>query len=329
METQELINALTIVKPGLSNKEIIEQSTDFVFQNGMVVTYNDEISVRHPIDLEIEGAVKADEFYKFLNKTKAKKVLFKQEGNKILMKAGRSKVTLNVKEVALDLSEIQTKKKWEDFNADLFSAAEFVSFAASKDASTPALTCVHFRPGLVEATDKYRVAVFECDVDKEFLLPADLLPILKKINPAQICMQNEWVHFRNESGTELSSRVLSAQYPDLNKIWIEGAQELQLPDKLLDIVERAAVFASDDFEYDRMLDLKIVGNLVTVNSKSESSEFEETTKIEYDGPELKFRIVVTVLYDILKKEASTVLIKGHKIQFEGDGWKYLGLLKVQ
>jgi hypothetical protein len=127
METQELINALTIVKPGLSNKEIIEQSTDFVFQNGMVVTYNDEISVRHPIDLEIEGAVKADEFYKFLNKTKAKKVLFKQEGNKILMKAGRSKVTLNVKEVALDLSEIQTKKEWEDFDADLFSAAEFVS----------------------------------------------------------------------------------------------------------------------------------------------------------------------------------------------------------
>lgn len=328
METQELLNALSIVKPGLSNKEIIEQSTDFAFKSGMVVTYNDEISIRHPIALEIEGAVKADELYKFLNKVKASKVLFKQQGDKILMKAGRSKVTLKAKKVALDLSEIQTKKKWEDFDADLFSAAEFVAFAASKDASTPALTCVHFRPGLVEATDKYRIAVCECDIDKDFLLPADLLPILKKIQPTQICIQKEWVHFRNEKGTELSSRILSAQYPDSDKIWVEDAQELILPDKLLDIVERAAVFASDDFEYDRVLEIKIANGLITIFSKSDSSEFEESTKIDYDGPELFFRIVVTVLHDILKKEASSVLIKDHKIQFEGDDWKYLGLLKI-
>jgi len=45
----ELKNALEIVKPGLANKEIIDQSTSFAFMNDCIVTYNDEISVSHPV----------------------------------------------------------------------------------------------------------------------------------------------------------------------------------------------------------------------------------------------------------------------------------------
>ena len=58
---QNLQKALEIVKPGLSNKEIIEQTTSFAFIDGKVVTYNDEISICHPVEgLTLEGAVKAD-----------------------------------------------------------------------------------------------------------------------------------------------------------------------------------------------------------------------------------------------------------------------------
>ena len=45
----KLQTALEIVKPGLANKEIIEQSTSFAFLKGKVVTYNDEVSISHPL----------------------------------------------------------------------------------------------------------------------------------------------------------------------------------------------------------------------------------------------------------------------------------------
>ena len=63
----DLQKALEIVKPGLANKEMIEHSTSFAFIGGRVVTYNDEISLSHPVEgLEIEGAIHAEELYKLL-----------------------------------------------------------------------------------------------------------------------------------------------------------------------------------------------------------------------------------------------------------------------
>ena len=61
---EKLRQALEIVRPGLANKEVIEQATSFAFMDGRVVTYNDEISISHPVEgIEIEGAVKADQLY--------------------------------------------------------------------------------------------------------------------------------------------------------------------------------------------------------------------------------------------------------------------------
>ena len=79
MKRIDLLKALEIVKPGLASKEIIQQTTSFAFIEGRVVTFNDEISISHPVpDLDIQGAVQADELYKFLKKTKADEIIAKQ-----------------------------------------------------------------------------------------------------------------------------------------------------------------------------------------------------------------------------------------------------------
>ena len=65
----ELQEALEKVKPGLASRELIEQSTSFAFMGDRVVTYNDEISISHPVkNLDVTGAVKAQTLYAFLNK---------------------------------------------------------------------------------------------------------------------------------------------------------------------------------------------------------------------------------------------------------------------
>ncbi len=61
---KKLQEALEIVKPGLSNNEIIEQTTSFAFIDGRVITYNDELSISCPVEeLNVQGAVKAEELY--------------------------------------------------------------------------------------------------------------------------------------------------------------------------------------------------------------------------------------------------------------------------
>ncbi|NMA23687.1 MAG: hypothetical protein GX938_09320, partial [Spirochaetales bacterium] len=91
----ELQKALEKVKPGLSNKELVEQSTSFAFMGGRIVTYNDEISISHPVkDLNVTGAVKAQSLYAFLSKIKRDEIILEWEENQVVIKAGRSKAGL-------------------------------------------------------------------------------------------------------------------------------------------------------------------------------------------------------------------------------------------
>ena len=71
MKKSDILQALTIVKPGLSSKDVIEQANSFAFIDGRIITYNDELSISHPIPgLAIEGAIKADVLYGLLSKIK-------------------------------------------------------------------------------------------------------------------------------------------------------------------------------------------------------------------------------------------------------------------
>ena len=89
-----LQTALEIVKPGLASKELIDQSTSFAFMGDRVVTYNDDISVSHPIEgLNITGAVKADKLYALLNKLKQEEIEVEICGGEILLKSGTCFIT--------------------------------------------------------------------------------------------------------------------------------------------------------------------------------------------------------------------------------------------
>ena len=91
VKKENLRNALEIVKPGLSNKELIEQSTSFAFIKGRVVTYNDEISISHPVeDLKNSGAIKAEELYALLSKIKEEEIDIVPQEAEILIKDGVS-----------------------------------------------------------------------------------------------------------------------------------------------------------------------------------------------------------------------------------------------
>src|SRR5687768_12406403 len=56
VDRENLLRALESVTAGLAHREIIEQSGSFVFKDGNVITFNDEIACTATSPLKIQGA---------------------------------------------------------------------------------------------------------------------------------------------------------------------------------------------------------------------------------------------------------------------------------
>ena len=93
-----LLAILQAVKPGLANKEILEQSTSFIFAQGEVLTYNDEVAVRHPLpdDLPLEGAVQAKELFALPNKLKDDEISLETTENELLVSGQKTKAGIRL-----------------------------------------------------------------------------------------------------------------------------------------------------------------------------------------------------------------------------------------
>lgn len=331
---EELRKALEIVKPGLANKELIEQSTSFAFMNERVVTYNDEISISHPVDgLMIEGAVQAQELYQLLSKLKKDDVEITTEDNQIILKAStRSKAGLTLQqEVKLPLEEIGDQSAWKKLPEDFIRHINFAMGSCSRDASRPVLTCIHVnKDGRIESSDGYRITrcVLEENMPvKTFLIPATSAVTLVGLGPTKVAEGKGWVHFQTDAGTVMSCRVFEDEYPDISDfLEVEGV-EIKFPRTITEVLDRASVFSKRDHFLDEMLSITLENNRMKVSSKSESGWLEEEVNVRYDDAPISFSIVPYLLKDILE-EALTCIICENRLKFEGAGWTYVTILRM-
>ena len=334
---EELKHALEIVKPGLANKEIIEQSTSFAFVNGCVVTYNDEISISHPItDLDITGAIKAEELYKFLAKIKNEEIdITKNEKQEIVLKAGKaiSGFTL-IEEIKLPLDEeISVKNKWFKLPEKFIEFLKFAVMGCSSDASDPKLICVHInKNGFIESCDNLRI--IHCKLDNELpidtcLIPATSINTLIKANPTKVSEGNGWVHFRTKEGTIISCRTFKETFVDTSKYLknIKG-KKIVFPKSLNEVLDKAIIFTNKEQGIVDTIDIEISENIITIKSKSDSSWFREKIKIHYTGEPIVFSIKASMLKDIVAYTDECILNK-NILYFQTEDWTYLTTLSIK
>jgi len=330
---EELKKALEIVKPGLANKEIIEQSTSFAFMKDKVVTYNDEISISHPISgLNITGALKAEELYQLISKTKKDEIEIIQKDNQIILQSGRSKAGLILQtDIKLPLEEIGEIEKWKTLPENFSKAVKFVSIAAGTDMSKPVLTCIHIdKSGYVEASDGFRIVKYEnikIPVNT-FLIPASSARELIKLNPTKIAEGQEggWIHFQTNEGTIISCRVFEDKFPDTSELFKVEGVSLTMPAIVSEIIDRAIVFSKRDHSFDERVSIVIQNNKIKISAKSETgSWFEEDANMRFKDEKISFAITPYLLQDILKETYSFV-INENMMKFEGTDWLYVTTL---
>jgi DNA polymerase III sliding clamp (beta) subunit (PCNA family) len=325
----ELLEALEKVKPGLANKELIEQSTSFAFIGDRVVTYNDEISVSHPVKgLEnMRGAVKAKALYEFLSRVKSEEITIEQEENQIVIKAGRSKAGLIFEqEVRLPIEELGKIGKWQALPDNFLGALMLCYPACSSDMSRPILTCVNVRGNNVEASDSYQIIQYQLKkkVPGDFLIPASSVKELIKYDIQEISLGENWVHFRTPEGTIFSSRTVEGEFPDVERfLGIEG-DEFTFPADMKEALNRANVFAKKEIDASTIPTVKVKaknGELI-LTAQNEYGWFEEKLKTEHKDAKFSFSIGIEFLISLFDK-LKTCNISDKKIGFAGDSWKHV------
>jgi DNA polymerase III sliding clamp (beta) subunit (PCNA family) len=325
MNRKDLLQALNRVAPGLSSKESVEQSDCYIFMGDRVVTFNDELAVSFPFDTGIEGAINAKKFYDIMLKLKDKDIGLKINENELQIKAKKSRGGIRVYEHSLLFAEeFRAEKQWIPIPHGFEEALKFCIFTVSKDENMGILMGVHVSQHYIESTDNYRVSRrFYQDLEMpfdDFVIPAASAIQLCKYELAEIYVDEAWAHFRTSGNTEISCRILYADYPNLDRFLKEfKGKEIELPDDFAGVVSRAGVFSEVDREVSvSKVRVSLQKETLKIRGEDDIGWFEGEADIEYDGDPIEFYSSPQHLIELFGV-SHQILIGKSLIRFEHEG----------
>ena len=290
-----LLQQLNAVKPGLASKEVIDQSTYFVFMDGQVITFNDEIAVHAPLvkGFEVSGAVPAKELLAILSKFKGEEVELEPVENELKLKCGKSKAGIKLSaEITLPVDEIKIPKKWFSLPKDFIEGLKACIPSVARDLTYPILTTLHITDDFVESTDNNKITRWTWAKKGDFgdqgvLLPVEAALSLIRFNPTNYDEEGGWAHFIDDNNVVFSCRTSSGEFPALSDyLEIEKIGELEFPTALLDMLDLAGVFLTGATSGDRLVNIEITDKgLMTVRGEGDYGWYEESCRTKWGGKE--------------------------------------------
>jgi len=303
IKREEMLKEINAVMPGLSDREIIEQSSCVVFMNGNICTYNDEVACTYPSKMDIEGAVVAMPMVNILEKLTEEYVDVETTDSAVLIRGKAKRATIRMeKEVHLPIANIEKPGKWSKLGKGFNEALNLVQACAGKDDSQFLLTCVHIHPDYIEACDNEQVARFndKTGFSSELMVRRDSIKHIVSLDMTHVSETKNWVHFRNPSKLVLSCRRYNDTYPDMSPILKVSGSPLTLPKSIGEAVERCEVFSSESTD-DNLLTVELKKGKLRVKGEGAHGDFIESKKIKYEDADLSFRIAPYLLVDLVNK----------------------------
>jgi len=327
---QDFIRKLDLLTPGLSEDKIIEQANCFIFQDGVIRTYNDELAIKLPVDnIGLNGAIPAKELYDLLNRIKADQIDVNITETEFQIQAGRASAGIVVDSVIrLPINKPGEPKTWKKIKPEFFEALKFCQFAVAKNLVRPILTCVNVKKDKVEASDNLRAVDYKIPklpIDP-FVLPAKLIPTILKYDITHIGLTNGWVHFKTTQGAFIACRTFNEQYPDMEGAKIfdpdKNYKEFELPKNLKEVVERALIFADD--EMSNLITVEVKKKTMTIKSQSLTGWYKEGIRNKNESEDFTFHINPKLFLEILPK-ITTCKVGSTKIHFEHEKgmWRHV------
>ncbi len=310
---EELLKRLESVLPGLSTREIIEQSSCFIFKDGRVITYNDEIACSQKSLLDIEGAVQAMPLISILHKLKEEIIdisVSKPDQEELLIRGKRKQAGIRMEaDIQLPIESIEKPGKWKRLVGDFSEAISMVQQCAGKDvAQFVIMTHIHITPKWIEASDNYQASRYkiETGIEKPTLVRRDSLKHIISLDMSKFSETENWIHFKNTTGLILSCRRYMEDYPKLSKILKVEGKKVVLPKGLRDAIERAEIFSVEDAE-DNQIIVHIQKGKIKIEGRGVSGWFTEIKKIKYIGRPLSFSVSPELLKELIQKTTICII----------------------
>jgi hypothetical protein len=326
---EEFKAALNRVEAGLSSRPFIEQSTCYVFQDGWVSTYNEEISVTTETGLpdNLVAAVPSKPLLNVLDKIGCEQIKIDATASEFLITAPGHEIALRMqKEIVLPINEITLPAKggWHNLPSDFGAAVEKVVGAAGTNTDEFRALCVRIHPEFIEATDRWQMCRYHLDtgVAEPFLVRAKSLEHLAKLDVTKIGTTKEWVHFRNKT-LMFSCRRHMEDYFDMDDQFDFTGAKAVLPSGGVSAAEIAQSFC-DSKDNDKAL-VRVSKNQMVVMSQGNDGRSRSPLEMTYAGPDQEFRILPKMLIQLIRDNRDCE-IGPFKLCVRGERWCYVTTL---
>lgn len=339
LNRQKFIDILSLLRPGLSKKAIVEQTTHFVFTGKEVVTFNDQICIAYPFKTDFTCSVPAEEFYKILSGITVDDIelIFEKDKLNIIASDINAALATDTGEMVIgkvkNLGIEKALKKKVDLPEDFIEALSMCMFSASKDATRPELTCLMIEDQYIASTDSYRISEYKMKASTNcfVLIPAISVVDLVKYNIKSFYTDEKesWVYFFTKENLVFCSRIIVNDYPDYIK-HLKGftGEEIKLPKDMKRIIATSSILAEGEFDSDKEIDVEIVKNKLRCRGQNSKGWISSSTKIEYNGDKILFTINPLFLDKILDHTTSMFYGEG-KVLFKDKSFKHVVSLKSE
>jgi hypothetical protein len=333
IEREQFLHALEGVRPGLSVGALLEQSNSFVFLDGKVMTYNEEIFCSAPSGLsdpEFNCAITAKSLLKILDRMPEDELEVSIKGNELVFKGkGREFGMTMDKEILLPIEGVdQPEGKWRRLDDAYCEGLMMVQECAGNDVEKFMTTCVHIHPEWVEAFDNQQIMRYKIDtrIQDACLVKKSSVGYIAKMEPTKMNETGGWLHFKNPSGLTMSCRrFLGENYADLGSELEPEGKPIVLPKSLAEASKRAETFSSEDAEAN-FVTLTVKAGRLKLRGQGASGRITEVMKAKYEGPNMSFDIAPKLLQQVVSRY-SKALLDEKRLFVTGEGWVYVTFLR--
>lgn len=324
---EELLHQLESVQPGLSTREIIEQSSCFVFKGGNIITYNDEIACTVTSPVKMTGAVQSGPLLAILRKLVEETVELEEAEGELIIHGKKRKAGIRREaEIMLPVDKVEAPTKWKPIHEDFLEGINLVQHCASKDESQFSLTCIHLHPDHIEACDNFQATRIKLPtgVKASTLVRRDSIKHIITMGMTDFCESETWIHFKNPAGLVLSCRRYIETYPDLKGILNFEGHPITLPKGLGEAADKASIFSAESSD-DNQVSVELKPGKLRIKGTGASGWFQEVKSLKYEGPVLTFLVAPQLLMELTKKHTDAEITDG-RLRVNGGKWRYVTCL---
>jgi hypothetical protein len=327
---EQLLRQLESVGPGLGKTTDADQADCFVFDDGRVFTFNNEVACSVECRLgDVKGAVQSNALLGMLRRMTEETISVRQSKSEFQIKseAKRRWVALRM-EAGIMGSPAEEPGKWRKVNAELMEAFRLVWPFASKDDSESELTHVHVNKTFVESCDNHQAIRYrvKTGMRQPILVHRESIRHAVSTGVTEVSESEAWIHFRDSDGLMLSCRRYVEKFPDLGPILEAAGKPLTLPDGLDEAVGCAQVLSSEDSDSNEVV-VRLEPGQLLLKSHGPSGKFKEITDASYDGEPLEFSAAPHLLTEVIKRTNVCQVAPGRLI-VEGERFKYVNCTNV-